>query len=190
MERHGFHPRRHADRRSTGRCSEPCPTRSRVSHHVDTDGGGKHHLPLAGLQSFTRSAVHHPSRAQASFTNPRFSHQGIQKRTGTKKEWCLAYLKDDEVDCPGSDVRVFGSLGICNHPRPYCPDCKRSCREIPEVVFFAKEEETTPEQWVKSEEETYNPTNEHFLCDTCFIAREESSGRRLVGPGGTRWVCP
>lgn len=94
------------------------------------------------------------------------------------------------MDCSGPDVKIFGDTGICNHSKPYCPGCKRDCLEIPEVISFAKEEETSPEQWVRSEEGTYNPTNEHFLCDTCFIAKEQSTGKRLVGTDGTRWVCP
>lgn len=92
------------------------------------------------------------------------------------------------MDCYGP--KVFRYVGICNHSKPYCPDCKRSCVDIPEVLFFANEEGISPESWIRSEEGTYNPTNEHFLCDTCFIAREQSTGQRLVGPGGTRWVCP
>ena len=53
--------------------------------------------------------------------------------------------------------------------KAFDPYCKRSADEIPGVVEFAKMEDMTPDEWVKSEEGTYNPSNGHFACDTCYI---------------------
>ena len=94
------------------------------------------------------------------------------------------------MDCSGPDVKILRNAGVCNHSNPYCPACKRSCQEIPEVLFFAAEEKTSPDQWIRAEESTYNPVNDHFLCDGCFIAIEQSTGNRLIGPDGSQWTCP
>lgn len=83
-----------------------------------------------------------------------------------------------------------GSSDICNHVAPYCPGCKKQAPEIASVQQFATEFGMSPEEFVRVEEGTYNPGNEHFLCDDCFIRIEIAAGRRLAGPNDTRWVCP
>lgn len=75
-------------------------------------------------------------------------------------------------------------------PIPHCPGCKKDASEISSVCQFAREEQVTPEEWVRQEEGTYNRENGHFLCDSCFITEESRLGRRLVGTNGRPWVCP
>lgn len=83
-----------------------------------------------------------------------------------------------------------GPSDTCNHAAPYCPGCKKQAHEIPSVKDFAADFELTPEQFIRHEEGTYNPVNEHFLCEDCFIRIEDVAGGRLVGPQGRRWICP
>lgn len=79
----------------------------------------------------------------------------------------------------------------CNHSTPVCALCHKQAHEIPDVVMAAEAEGMTPETWVRTQEGTYNPANEHFLCTEDFIAEEERRGGvRLAGPDGQRWVCP
>ncbi len=68
-------------------------------------------------------------------------------------------------------------------PRPYDPKCKRFADQIEEYVELAELEETTPDEYVRTEEGTYNPKNGHFLCTTCYVAAGMPSGPR-------GWVCP
>lgn len=83
-----------------------------------------------------------------------------------------------------------GPSDTCPHATPFCPACQRQAHEIPDVKMFAKENGLTPEEFVRQEEGTYNPSSEHFLCDRCFIVVESAHGYRLTGPNDTRWVCP
>jgi hypothetical protein len=95
-----------------------------------------------------------------------------------------------------TDLTIFtwpthqGPSRFCNHAVPYCPGCQRQAYAIESIQHFALLNETTAEEFVRQEEGTYNPSNEHFLCDDCFIRIETASGGRLVGPNDTRWVCP
>jgi len=91
---------------------------------------------------------------------------------------------------PDADPYAHHDIDRCRHAGPYCPGCGKQAGEIPSVVQFAEEDSTAPETWVRHEEGTYNPTNEHFLCDACFLAEESRRGGRLVGPHGQQWVCP
>lgn len=77
-----------------------------------------------------------------------------------------------------------------NHAAPYDPVCQKQASEIPSVVAYARENRMSPDGFVRQEDGTYNPDNEHFLCDTCFISEEIRNGARLVGSNGQRWVCP
>ena len=52
---------------------------------------------------------------------------------------------------------------------PLCTGCNKHPNDIEEYVETAKEEGMEPAQYVREEEGTYNPENEHFLCTTCYI---------------------
>lgn len=88
----------------------------------------------------------------------------------------------------------FGGEG--NPLHPYDPVCKRYASEIDEWDPFimmpeGPDEEppsgpVTPEmreEYVMTEEGTYNPLNGHFTCTKCYIKIGMPSG-----PGG--WRCP
>lgn len=68
-------------------------------------------------------------------------------------------------------------------PTPHCTGCDRDASEIPDVVAYAEAIETTPNEFVRYEEGTYNPLNGHFLCDACYIA-----AGMPTAPGG--WKAP
>lgn len=51
-----------------------------------------------------------------------------------------------------------------------CNGCHKKPDEIDEYVYCAKMEGMTPEEYVKSDEGTYNRVNGHFLCTTCYVA--------------------
>lgn len=53
---------------------------------------------------------------------------------------------------------------------PICTGCNKTPDQIPEYIEGAREAKTTPAEFVKSEEGTYNKTNGHFLCTDCYIA--------------------
>ena len=50
-----------------------------------------------------------------------------------------------------------------------CTGCNKTASEIEEYIEAAKEEDMTPDAYVREEEGTYNPTNGHFLCTSCYI---------------------
>jgi hypothetical protein len=53
--------------------------------------------------------------------------------------------------------------------RPLCVGCSKRPHEIEEYAVAAEEEDMTPDQYVKEEEGTYNPSNGHFYCTGCYI---------------------
>jgi hypothetical protein len=66
-------------------------------------------------------------------------------------------------------------------PAPVCIGCHRPPSQIPEYLIAADEfeEDTgtpiTPEEFVRTEEGTYNPANGHFACTGCYIKMGEPS---------------
>jgi hypothetical protein len=66
---------------------------------------------------------------------------------------------------------------------PICTGCQRHPSEINEYREAAREEMCSPDQYVVTEEGTYNRTNGHFLCTACYIEAGEPSS-----PNG--WVAP
>lgn len=68
-------------------------------------------------------------------------------------------------------------------PDPICVGCKKRPDEIEEYIEIAKIEEMTPDQFVRSEEGTYNRANGHFLCTDCYAkAGMPSTPRGWVAP--------
>ena len=67
-------------------------------------------------------------------------------------------------------------------PTPICNGCGKKPSEIHEYIIAVKEQEMyelsegfldikqqTPEEYVRRNEGTYNHTNGHFLCTSCYI---------------------
>ena len=54
---------------------------------------------------------------------------------------------------------------------PICIGCGKYPFELAEYVEAAREygRPITPDNYVRREEGTYNPANEHFLCTPCYI---------------------
>lgn len=50
-----------------------------------------------------------------------------------------------------------------------CAGCGRPPAEIGEYVEAADQEEMTPDQYVQTNEGTFNPENGHFWCTACYI---------------------
>jgi hypothetical protein len=50
-----------------------------------------------------------------------------------------------------------------------CIRCGKEPHEIEEYVDAAAAEDMTPEQYVRSEEGTFNRENGHFACTACYI---------------------
>ena len=59
-----------------------------------------------------------------------------------------------------------------------CIGCDKAPNEIGEYIEMAGIEEITPEQYVRSEEGTFNPENGHFACTTCYIGMGMPSSPR------------
>ena len=67
--------------------------------------------------------------------------------------------------------------------KPLCIGCGKHPDELKEYVEIAKEEGTTPDEFVRKEEGTYNRENGHFLCTPCYAkAGMPSSPRGWVAP--------
>lgn len=50
-----------------------------------------------------------------------------------------------------------------------CFKCLKEPQQLAEYIEGAKEYETTPEEYVKTEEGTYNPETNTFCCTDCYI---------------------
>ena len=66
---------------------------------------------------------------------------------------------------------------------PLCVGCNKRPSEIEEYVESAEVEDMTPDDYVRGEEGTYNPSNGHFLCTDCYVRAGMPSS-----PYG--WVAP
>lgn len=66
---------------------------------------------------------------------------------------------------------------------PVCIGCGKQPADIEEYVEMGEVEDMTPEEFVRSEEGTYNPANGHFACTDCYIAMGQPSSPR-------GWVAP
>lgn len=58
-----------------------------------------------------------------------------------------------------------------------CKVCNKEPKDIEEYVVAAKIHNTTPEEYVKNEEATYNPKTKKFFCTTCYIKVGMPSGK-------------
>lgn len=67
--------------------------------------------------------------------------------------------------------------------KPLCIGCNKHPDELEEYIDAAQAEETTPDDYVRSEEGTFNRENGHFLCSPCYIAWGMPSSPR-------GWVAP
>ncbi len=90
---------------------------------------------------------------------------------------------------PDADPNAPHDDTLCQHVGPYCPGCRQEASNIASVTAYARMEGESPKEWVRKNEGTYNPNNDHFLCDKCFISEEDRRGVRLAAPLG-KWVCP
>jgi hypothetical protein len=59
-----------------------------------------------------------------------------------------------------------------------CIGCDKAPHEIDEYIEMAAAEDMTPEQYVRSEEGTFNRENGHFACTRCYIAMGMPSNSR------------
>lgn len=57
-----------------------------------------------------------------------------------------------------------------------CKNCGLAPDQIDEYIDIADEEEMSPEEYVISEEGTYNPTTGRFYCTDCYIKVGEPLG--------------
>ena len=68
-------------------------------------------------------------------------------------------------------------------PSPYCIGCHKTATEIDEYKDIAADEGMSPNEYVRSEEGTYNRENGHFLCTDCYVkAGCPSSPRGWIAP--------
>lgn len=51
-----------------------------------------------------------------------------------------------------------------------CLECGKTPSEINEYIEAAEADYTTPEEYVRSEEGTFNPDTNKFWCTECYIA--------------------
>ena len=56
-----------------------------------------------------------------------------------------------------------------NEIKPLCTGCNKHPEQIEEFIESAAEEGISPDDFVRTEEGTYNPANGHFLCTDCYI---------------------
>lgn len=65
-----------------------------------------------------------------------------------------------------------------------CIKCGKTPSEIEEYVEAAKDEGMTPDEYVRTEEGTFNPVNGHFACTDCYI------DMGMPSAPGRGWVAP
>jgi hypothetical protein len=72
-----------------------------------------------------------------------------------------------------------------NYPKPYDPMCERYAENMTDYDSFIPGTISPQKReiYVIQEEGTYNKTNGHFLCDTCYI-----KAGMPTKPYG--WKCP
>lgn len=65
--------------------------------------------------------------------------------------------------------------------QPICFNCNRTPEQCGYWQFC--EDGETPDEYVRSNEGTYNPNNGHFACDACYI--------KIGMPSSPRgWIAP
>lgn len=69
--------------------------------------------------------------------------------------------------------------------RPLCIGCGKHADELPEYIEAAAENEMTPDNYVRTEEGTFNPENGHFLCTPCYV-----DAGMPTAPGPKGWRAP
>lgn len=68
-------------------------------------------------------------------------------------------------------------------PQPICTGCNKKPAELEEYSEPEIIGDMTPDDYVRSEEGTYNPETGHFLCTDCYVnAGMPSSPRGWVAP--------
>jgi hypothetical protein len=85
-----------------------------------------------------------------------------------------------------SDVRsklAFVRVMCKFYPEPVCIGCNKTPEQIDEYKYGAQEYDISPNQYVRSEEGTYNPANGHFMCTNCYI----NAGQPATSTG---WKAP
>ncbi len=65
---------------------------------------------------------------------------------------------------------------------PYDPKCGQYASQMEHLDVYKADDQSRAD-YVRQEEGTYNPSNEHFLCDPCYI-----DAGMPTSPGG--WKCP
>jgi hypothetical protein len=68
-------------------------------------------------------------------------------------------------------------------PEPICTGCNKGPYQLYEYVEAAKENNMGINEYVEQEEGTYNKTNGHFLCTSCYVKAGMPSSP-------TGWVAP
>jgi len=68
-------------------------------------------------------------------------------------------------------------------PTPICQGCNKPASELDEYKQAASEDDMDVNDYIRSEEGTYNPANGHFLCTPCYV----EAGMPSSSHG---WVCP
>lgn len=66
---------------------------------------------------------------------------------------------------------------------PICIGCNKRADELEEYVEAARDEDMTPDGYVRENEGTYNRENGHFLCTPCY-----ARAGMPASPKG--WVAP
>jgi hypothetical protein len=79
--------------------------------------------------------------------------------------------------------RMSSSFATGARHEVICIGCGKKPAELAEYVEMAEIEDMTPDDYVRSEEGTYNRDNGHFLCSPCYVdAGMPSSPRGWVAP--------
>ncbi len=69
--------------------------------------------------------------------------------------------------------------------KPICIGCNKHPDQIEEYIEAAKDEDMTPDEYVRQEEGTYNRENGHFACTSCYITMGMPAK-----PYPETWVAP
>ena len=103
-------------------------------------------------------------------------------RDGTDRRTALSSIIGD--DGRGKQRRQEARVSAwTDKPEPFDPHCQRFAHDMEYLDSFIDNRVETREDYIRTEEGTYNPENGHFLCDDCYMAVGQPSSPR-------GWICP
>lgn len=145
--------------------------------------------------TFTEDNVDPMNMPPDTFLPPRVDILDVREPTGGREAPIDGYVESElytlHCDPIGYDTNTRTWVFDLEHsrvhakanPSPVCIGCSKRPSEIAEYGTDMTGEEMTADDYVRSNEGTFNPANGHFLCTDCYVgAGSPSSPRGWTAP--------